>query len=484
MNQTPIIAGFHPDPSVCTVDGTFYLANSTFEYAPGVPIHSSTDFREWALIGHALQTPGQLPLAATGPSGGIFAPTLRHHAGRFWMITTNVADTQGQVLVSAEDAAGPWSEAIRIPGIEGIDPDIAWDPDGRCLVTFASRGGIQQVEIDPHTGELLSPFRSLWSGTGGKFPEGPHIFQRGEYWYLLIAEGGTERGHAVTIARGPSPSGPFEGNPHNPILTRRGSSSPVQSTGHSDIVEIGEDEWAIVYLGVRPRGSSPEWHVLGRESFASELHWVDDWPVVGEPISPVASPSVENLRVGDPLPATWIGVEEFPDRIVTVGETGWTLSAADGVDRFVGRRQDRLYCSVRARLDLDGEAALAIRIDQKHQFRMELESGRVRSVLVVGGHRIQLDERAFPQGGELVIRATPMEGGIFDTTRGPDCIVGGLVSDGVFVETARVDGRYVSTEVAGGMTGRVIGVSAVRGRVTLESFSYVGADDWTDGAPS
>ncbi|HEY2557476.1 MAG TPA: family 43 glycosylhydrolase, partial [Diaminobutyricibacter sp.] len=318
------------------------------------------------------------------------------------------------------------------------------------------------------------------SGTGGKFPEGPHIFQRGEYWYLLIAEGGTERGHAVTIARGPSPMGPFEGNPRNPILTHRGSSSPVQSTGHSDIVEIGADEWAIVYLGVRPRGSSPEWHVLGRESFASELHWVDDWPVVGEPISPVASPRVENLRVGNPLPATWIGVEEFPDRIVTVGETGWTLSAAEGIDRFVGRRQDRLYCSVRARLDLDGEAALAIRIDQKHQFRMELESGRVRSVLVVGGHRIQLDERAFPQGGGLVIRATPMDGGIFDTTRGPDCIVGGFVSNGVFVETARVDGRYVSTEVAGGMTGRVIGVSAVRGRVTLKDFSYAGADDWTD----
>ena len=274
--------------------------------------------------------------------------------------------------------------------------------------------------------------------------------------------------------------GPFEGNPRNPILTRRGSSSPVQSTGHADIVEIGEDEWAIVYLGVRPRGSSPEWHVLGRESFASQVHWVDGWPHVGEPISPVAAPTVEILRVGSPLPTTWIGVEEFPDRIVTADETGWTLSAAEATDRFVGRRQDRLYCSVRARLDLDGEAALAIRIDQKHQFRLELESGRVRSVLVVGGHRIQLDERTFPQGGELVIRTMPMEGGTFDTTRGPDYIVGGCVSAGVFRETARVDGRYVSTEVAGGMTGRVVGVSAVRGRVTLEAFSYVGAEDWAD----
>jgi xylan 1,4-beta-xylosidase len=480
VTQLPIIAGFHPDPSVCAVDGTFYLANSTFEYAPGVPIHASTNFRDWTLIGHALHTPDQLSLVGAGPSGGIFAPTLRHHGGRFWMITTNVADAGGQVLVSAENAAGPWSEATRIPDIDGIDPDIAWDSDGRCLVTFASRAGIQQVEIDPETGALVSGFRPLWSGTGGKFPEGPHIFKRGEYWYLLIAEGGTERGHAVTIARGSSPIGPFEANPDNPILTRRGTSSAVQSTGHSDIVEIGNDEWAIVYLGVRPRGSSPEWHVLGRESFASEVRWIDGWPVVGNPISPPATPIVEHFRAGSPLAPTWIGVEEFPDRIVTTDDTGWTLSASDAGGRFIGRRQDRLYCSFQAHLDVDGEAAVAIRIDDKHQFRMELESGRLRSVLVVGGHRIELDERALPAGGDLVIRTMPLEGSPFDTTRGPDYIVGGLVQDGHFIETARVDGRYVSTEVAGGMTGRVLGVSVVSGTVTLTEFSYVGSDDWTD----
>ena len=123
------------------------------------------------------------------------------------MITTNWSDDGGQLLVHAEDPAGPWSEPVRIPSAMGIDPDLAWDDDGTCLMTYAGFGpeggeGIVQSAIDPLTGEVLTERRWLWSGTGGKFPEGPHLYRIGEWWYLLIAEGGTERGHAVTIARG------------------------------------------------------------------------------------------------------------------------------------------------------------------------------------------------------------------------------------------------------------------------------------------
>ena len=478
MNQRPIIPGFYPDPSVCAADGTFYLANSTFEYAPGVPIHASTDFKEWSLIGHGLHRLDQLPLEGTGPSGGIFAPTLRHHDGRFWMITTNVADDQGQVLVSADDAAGPWSEAIRIPSIEGIDPDIAWGDDGTCYVTYASRHGIQQVEIDTSTGEVLSQPRSLWSGIGDKFPGGPHIFKRGEYWYLLIAEGGTERGHAVTIARGSAPTGPFEGNPANPILTRRGKASPVQSTGHSDIVQLRTDEWAIVYLAVRPRGSSPEWHVLGRETFASEIEWIEGWPVVGRPIEPEEIASYETLTTGEALPGTWIGEETFPDQIVNVTRDGWEFSPArQDTETFIGRRQDRLYATARAAVITNGSAAFSVRIDRKHQLRLELEDDRLTTVVVIGGNRIVLDTRVFRTPPELEIRALPLTGGVFDTTRGPDQLVAGYIDNDAFVETGRTDGRYISTEVAGGMTGRLFGISAARGMATLTAFRYFGSDD-------
>src|SRR5699024_5253572 len=129
-----------------------------------------------------------------GASGGIYAPTLRHHDGRFWMITTNIHEVgRGHLLVHAEDPSGPWSEPVYVAGLIGIDPDIAWDDDGVCLVTWSDvmRGGISQATIDPLTGEVLSEPRPLWAGTGGAHAEGPHLIRRGEWWYLLVAEGGT-----------------------------------------------------------------------------------------------------------------------------------------------------------------------------------------------------------------------------------------------------------------------------------------------------
>ncbi len=131
----------------------YYLVNSSFEYAPGVPVFHSTDLSSWTLIGHALSRPGQLDVSKAGPSGGIFAATIRHHDGRFWMITTNWADNGGQLISWAEDPAGEWSDPVRIPSAIGIDPDLAWDDDGTCLMTYAGFGpnggeGIVQSAID------------------------------------------------------------------------------------------------------------------------------------------------------------------------------------------------------------------------------------------------------------------------------------------------------------------------------------------------
>ena len=275
-DHRPVIGGFHPDPSVCRVGDTYFLANSSFEYAPGVPIFRSTDLRSWTQIGNALDRPSQLDVSAAGPSGGIFAPTLRHHDGRFWMITTNWADDGGQVIVHADDPAGPWSEPVRIPGAIGIDPDLAWDDDGTCLMSYAGFGpkggeGIVQSAIDPFTGKVLSERRWLWSGTGGKFPEGPHLYRIGEWWYLLIAEGGTERGSRGHRRPVPIAARSVQGSPSNPLVTHRGTDLPVQNTGHADLVERPDGGWALVYHGVRARGSSPEWHVLGRETFVDNI---------------------------------------------------------------------------------------------------------------------------------------------------------------------------------------------------------------------
>jgi beta-xylosidase len=256
----PVIAGFYPDPSVCRVGGDYYLACSSFEYFPAVPVFHSRDLVHWEQVGNARQWP--LP-ETTPPSGGAYAPTLRHHDGLFWLI---VADDAGStVLVTAADPAGPWSDPLVIAAINGVDPDIAWDDAGRCWCTYA---GISQVRIDPQTGDVLGGPRRIWSGTpGARYPEAPHLYRIGDFWYLLIAEGGTERGHCVSVARSLSPDGPFEPCPANPVLSHRSTSLPVQNTGHADLIQAPAGSWWMMLLGVRPRGGTPGWHTLGRETY-------------------------------------------------------------------------------------------------------------------------------------------------------------------------------------------------------------------------
>jgi xylan 1,4-beta-xylosidase len=482
----PVLAGFHPDPSICRVGDIYYLANSSFEYAPGLPIHRSTDLRTWEHIGNALDRPSQLSVTGAVASGGIFAPTLRHHDGQFWLITTNMTALGGQLLVTAEDPAGPWSEPIFFPDAPGIDPDLSWDVDGTCFLTWSGFEdgrplGLVQAVVDPTTGAVLSERRQLWQGTGGKFPEGPHLYQVGDHWYQLIAEGGTERGHAVTIARGPSSAGPWTPCPQNPLLTARGTDSPVQNVGHSDLVQRPDGSWALVYHGVRTRGTSPEWHVLGRETFASEVVWEDGWPRVGAPIEPAEPAAVTESLDGPELPLSWAAPGRFPGDVLQAVDGGWQLAAdrAGSDPVFVGRRQAHLYSRIRAELSAaQGAGGLELRIDPRHALRVEVADGRVRAVARAGGLVTVLGERA-GTGPDVTVelQLVPSTGHVFSTELGPDEIVAGVVDSHGFTELGRLDGRYISTEVAGGMTGRMVGLVCSHGRLGIRSFSYSGADD-------
>ena len=232
--SNPILSGFNPDPSIVRVDDAkgpaWYLATSSFEFLPGLPIYRSRDLVSWELIAHVVTRPGQIQAVGVPTGGGVWAPTIRYHGGLFHLVVCD-AMGRGMLLFTAADAAGPWSDGMPLTGINGIDPDIAWDDEGTCYVTFsgllldgggsAKHLGIQQVRVDLATGAALEEARSLWSGTGLIFPEAPHLYRIGEWWYLMIAEGGTERGHAESIARSKSPIGPFEGCPWNPLISAR-----------------------------------------------------------------------------------------------------------------------------------------------------------------------------------------------------------------------------------------------------------------------
>ncbi len=283
--QNPIIRGFNPDPSICRVGEDYYVVTSTFEFFPGVPIYHSKNLVEWELISYCLTTDKQLPLQGGLNSGGIYAPTLRYNDGVFYMITTNVSG-KGNFIVYTRDIRGPWSEPVYIDHM-GIDPSLFFDDDGKvyfCGTHYCNdRQGIVLFEIDPVTGKRLSEAKTVTYGNGGKYPEAPHLYKINGFYYLMIAEGGTEYSHMETVFRATSPWGPYESCPRNPILSHRDSMNlSIQATGHADIVEDTNGNWWLVCLGIRPL-PSVFLHNLGRETFLSPLTWdKEGWPVIGD----------------------------------------------------------------------------------------------------------------------------------------------------------------------------------------------------------
>ncbi|MBE5877251.1 MAG: glycoside hydrolase family 43 protein [Lachnospiraceae bacterium] len=276
----PILPGFHPDPSICRVGEDFYLVTSTFEYFPGLPIYHSRDLVTWEQIGHVLTRDSQVKLPKGAPNClGIYAPTIRYHEGVYYCIVTNVAPPENiNFIVTATDPAGEWSDPIRLP-FGGIDPSLFFDDDGRVYYT-GTDSGVFICEINVETGEAIGEKQYAWNGTGANNPEGPHLYKINGYYYLMIAEGGTELGHMTTIARAKVVLGPYESCPHNPILTNRGTELPIKAIGHADLFTDVNGNWWAVCLGNRPL-SYPFRHNMGRETMLVPVEWKNGWPVCG-----------------------------------------------------------------------------------------------------------------------------------------------------------------------------------------------------------
>ncbi|GAA5039517.1 glycoside hydrolase family 43 protein [Thermocatellispora tengchongensis] len=500
-----MIGGFHPDPSVCRVGEDYYLVCSSFEYFPGVPIFHSRDLVHWRQIGNVLDRPSQLHLPDDVPaSRGIYAPTIRHHDDRFYMITTNVSG-RGNFLVTADRPEGPWSDPVWLD-LPGIDPDLAWDDEGSC---WCATSGNHVARVDPVTGKVLEGPLPVWSGTGGKYPEAPHLFHIGEWWYLLMSEGGTERAHAVSIARARSPRGPYEPCPANPILTHRGTDRPIQSTGHADMVQAADGTWWMVLLGTRPRGHTPEFHVLGRETFLTPVRWVDGWPLAG-PVEarheapaawhPLPPPPVrDDFDTETPAPY-WISPRSRPGGSWSLTERpGWLTLHATGptLDRpghtFFGRRQQHHDCRVTARLEPgQARAGLSVRLDEAHHYDIEVHDGEASVIARIGPLRQRVARTSVPPGPlTLVIQIrtaetpppAPTLTGEAETrplgvgVHGPDVIAFAARAGEEYVHLAELDGRYLSTEVATGFTGRVIGMYVTEGVAAFDWFDYEWSHD-------
>ena len=295
--RNPILAGFYPDPSIVRVEEDYYLVNSSFDWYPGVPIFHSRDLVNWEQIGHVLTRTEQLPLSDGGVSRGIFAPVIRFHNGRYYMITTNVSG-MGNFYVTADNSAGPWSDPVVLPEIQGIDPSFFFDDDGKAYIVhngvapdnkplYSGHRALYLFPFDISSGKVSGPGKIIVNGGTdlAKKPiwiEGPHIFKRKGYYYLIAAEGGTAEQHSEVVFRSRVVEGPYEPYRGNPILTQRTLSpsrpDPVTSTGHADFVETQKGEWWAVFLGCEPYQDDN--YNTGRQTFMLPVRWVHGWPVI------------------------------------------------------------------------------------------------------------------------------------------------------------------------------------------------------------
>lgn len=279
----PVLPGWHSDPSCAVVDDVFYCVTSTFISFPGLPIYASKDLIDWKLASHAWSRESQLPGASWGTpdqQNGMYAATIRYHDGQFFVICQYLNAPEGNIGVvfksSDPYSNSAWSDPVRFKP-SNIDPDLFWDDDGKVYSVMA---GITLQEIDLETGYLSQPPLSVWNGTGGTYPEGPHLYKKDNWYYLMIAEGGTELNHSITIARSRNINGPYDSYANNPILTARGTDGYFQTVGHGDFFQDQKGKWWGMCLSTR---SGPDWTIypMGREAVLFPATWdKDEWPIL------------------------------------------------------------------------------------------------------------------------------------------------------------------------------------------------------------
>jgi alpha-N-arabinofuranosidase len=470
----------------------------------------------WHQIGHALDRPSQLALDGVRPSGGLYAPTIRFSRGVFYVINTLVdgKTKSGNFIVTATDPAGPWSEPNWLESAAGFDPSLFFDDDGRVWYTgcrmamnsqYEGHTEIWLQELDLETMRLVGETYVLWDGAvkGAVWAEAPHIYKVMGRYYLLIAEGGTAHHHAVTIARSETITGPYMANRGNPILSHRhlGLDYPIVGTGHADLVETQSGEWWMVLLAMRPYGGY--FYNLGRETFLAPVRWEDGWPIV--------SPGTGRVEFTYPVPnlpeKRWPVVPAcdhfdaptlalYWNMLRTPRDEFWSLRERPGSLRlrlrperlseqtnpsFVGRRQQHIHFAVQTALEFTPHTeyeCAGLALAQNNDFHFLLVVTQADETIV------RLIKRAY--GVQELLAEQPVSAGrLYLKVEGHEQAYSFYVASepgGWRLVAEDVDGRILSTPVAGGFVGTYIAMYASsNGQPSTNSadfhwFEYVGLD--------
>lgn len=342
-----LVPGFHPDPSVCSDrPGHLVLAFSSFEYFPGLPVWESNDAgKTWSFCSFAASREDQFTTSPLGDSMGFYASTIRWHNGTWYLIVTDV--NRGAMIFTTTNLHGNWSGPKLIDGWPGIDPSLLFDDDGTCYICGNEAGsgekpGIYAAPINPDTAQLLGPRHFLIGGITGSNPEGPHMYRHGDTYYLMWAEGGTEAGHMECMARATSVFGPYEVNPHNPLITNRSTHLMPQCIGHADLAPLGssnhvdaadhDDDFFLVFLGLRTNADYPQQGWLGRENFGAHVRWPrNGWPELADQSFFISPDDPGSARPLTDSTAAWICPGVDREHLFTV--TSADKSAAKSAEK-------------------------------------------------------------------------------------------------------------------------------------------------------
>lgn len=513
----PILSGFFPDPSICRKGDDFYIVNSTFSFFPCIPVFHSTDLANWKQIGHVLDRAEQFPNTDQPVSYGIFAPAITYnpHNETFYMTTTYVGGG-GNFVVTAKDPAGPWSNPIWLPEVQGIDPSLFFDEDGRAYIVnnqdpegeilYKGHKAIWIQEYNVETNQTFGPRKVLRNGGHNLaekpiWIEGPHIYKINGYYYLMAAEGGTSIDHRQVIFRSRNVMGPYETNPSNPILTQRdldrNRKYPITNAGHADLIETPSGAWYSIFLACRPY--TPENHFnIGRETFILPVSWNEDsWPVILD--KGLEIPMILNLPEGvalmqdipgymqqgnfsfveyfksEKLPLEWMflrtPVEKWHESDLNQGGIWLEARPANLRERkqpsFIGTRQRHHNFNAETSLHFlpKGETDLAgLVLFQNEGYHLTLGVTKDKDDYVVV---LQKAEKVQDEITKLILNKVVLP----NSFRGRICLQAScksgefnfsykLSDDQWIVLADKIDAKYLSTEIARGFIGTILGLYA------------------------
>ncbi|KAI9150554.1 Non-reducing end alpha-L-arabinofuranosidase BoGH43A [Paramyrothecium foliicola] len=395
----PIIPGFAPDPSIVLVDDTYFLIVSTFHLFPGLPIYCSKDLIHWQHIGNAVNRTSQLNLDASATklkqpdppdsetllaTGGLYAPTIRYHDAKFYVVCTNVVHGSGDdvklenFIVQSQDIFSDyWSDPVYFE-FHGIDPSPFWDTDGRAYMQGSAWGDFTTItcmEIDMNTGSIITPEKTIWEGFSKVIPEGPHVYKKDGWYYLLVAEGGTSEDHSIVAARSRSIWGPYESCPRNPLLPAAPLDNEIQHTGHGDLFQDREGQWWMVCLGVRKDGDR---YLMGRETFLTAVAWPQgEWPAIKDiqmkGPSSLKIKAEPNIRLQSVSNKDLVSIRNPDPQAVQISPNGHTISICPLPADLENPRDPIAFVGRRIRT-LGGEAAVSLAVP-KEQWAGSLMAG-------------------------------------------------------------------------------------------------------------